>query len=220
MILPTLDTRYKDDLDFFLIEDVTLFSYDLDYSWMDLVLRNRYWLKWPDLIDFRYMSDMLLDLVILRLTLIEWECVIILIELKYEDLIICIKTCSISAIEIRIYQWFRGWICRWLWGYELIIYIARIILFMTVGYYSSWISWFTWETWLTIFGIYLITIMSMLPLIAGKKYYYTVTTPICYTCYMPCYTGILFTKIIYLVIPVSWLHMLMLLPTELSQWSK
>ena len=38
MILSTLDTRYKDDLDFLLIEDVTLFSYELDYSWMNLVL--------------------------------------------------------------------------------------------------------------------------------------------------------------------------------------
>jgi len=105
MILPTLDTRYKDDLDFLLIEDVTLFSYDLDYSWMDLVLRNRYWLNWLDLIDLRYISDMLLDFGILWLTLIEWECVIILIELEHEDLILCIKTCSISVIEIWIYRW-------------------------------------------------------------------------------------------------------------------
>jgi len=33
-----LDTGYKDDLDFLLIEDVTLFSYELDYSWMNMVL--------------------------------------------------------------------------------------------------------------------------------------------------------------------------------------
>jgi len=38
MILSTLDTRYKYDLDFLLIEDVTLFSYEFDYSWMNLVL--------------------------------------------------------------------------------------------------------------------------------------------------------------------------------------
>ena len=100
-----MDTRYKYDLDFLLIEDVTLFSYDLDYSWMYLVLRNRYWLNWLDLIDLRYISDMLLDFGILWLTLIEWECVIILIDLEHEDLIICIKICSISVIEIWIYRW-------------------------------------------------------------------------------------------------------------------
>jgi len=41
MILPTLDTRYKDDLNFLWIEEFTL-SYDRGYSWMDLVLKNRY----------------------------------------------------------------------------------------------------------------------------------------------------------------------------------
>jgi len=39
MIVSTLDTRCKDDLDFLLIEEVTLLSYDLDYSWMNLILR-------------------------------------------------------------------------------------------------------------------------------------------------------------------------------------
>jgi len=34
-----LNTRYRDDLDFMLIEDVTLLSYDLDYSWISLILR-------------------------------------------------------------------------------------------------------------------------------------------------------------------------------------
>ena len=48
---------------------------------------------------------MLLNFGILWLTLIEWECVIILIELKYKELIIRIRTCSISVIEIWIYRW-------------------------------------------------------------------------------------------------------------------
>jgi len=39
MILLMLNTRYRDDLDFMLIEDVTLLSYDLDYSWISLILR-------------------------------------------------------------------------------------------------------------------------------------------------------------------------------------
>ena len=39
MILLTLDTRCRDDLDFMLIKDVTLLSYDFNYSWISLILR-------------------------------------------------------------------------------------------------------------------------------------------------------------------------------------
>jgi len=39
MILLILNTRCRDDLDFIFIEDVALFSYDLDYSWISLILR-------------------------------------------------------------------------------------------------------------------------------------------------------------------------------------
>jgi len=38
MILSMLDIRCRDDRDVMLIEDVAL-SYDLDYSWINLVLR-------------------------------------------------------------------------------------------------------------------------------------------------------------------------------------
>jgi len=38
MTLLILTTRYRDDLDFMLIEGVTLFSYDLDYGWINLIL--------------------------------------------------------------------------------------------------------------------------------------------------------------------------------------
>jgi len=34
-----LDTRCEDDQDFLLIEDVIFLGYDLDYSWMNLILR-------------------------------------------------------------------------------------------------------------------------------------------------------------------------------------
>ena len=34
-----LTTRYTDDLDYMWIKDVTLFSYDLDHSWINLVLK-------------------------------------------------------------------------------------------------------------------------------------------------------------------------------------
>ena len=102
------------------------------------------------------------------------------------------------------------WIYWWLWGSELIKNFAQIILFMLAGHYLFWISWFTWKTWLIIHDIpdnYNVHVT----IIAGKILY-TVTTPSCYTCYMSCYTGILFTDIIYPVILVSWLHMLTLLP--------
>ena len=39
MILLLLNTRCRDDLDSMLIEDVTLLSYDLKYSWISLILR-------------------------------------------------------------------------------------------------------------------------------------------------------------------------------------
>ena len=39
MILSMLDIRCGDDRDVMLIEDVALLSYDLDYSWINLVLR-------------------------------------------------------------------------------------------------------------------------------------------------------------------------------------
>jgi len=103
-----------------------------------------------------------------------------------------------------IYWWLGGWICRWLWGYELITYITRIILFMIVVYYSSWISGFTWETRLIILGIYLITIVSMLPLIAGKILLHGNITFMLYLLYIPV---ILVSRslILYIpVIPVSW----------------
>ena len=38
MTLFILTTRGKDDLDFMLIEGVTLLSHDLDYSWISLIL--------------------------------------------------------------------------------------------------------------------------------------------------------------------------------------
>jgi len=39
MILSMLDTRYRDDWDVMLIEYVILFSYDLNYGWISLILR-------------------------------------------------------------------------------------------------------------------------------------------------------------------------------------
>ena len=39
MILSALDIRCRDDHDNMLIEDITFLSYDLDYSWINLVLR-------------------------------------------------------------------------------------------------------------------------------------------------------------------------------------
>ena len=42
MILLILTTRCRDDLDFMLIEDVTLFTYDLDFCWISLTLRTFY----------------------------------------------------------------------------------------------------------------------------------------------------------------------------------
>ena len=39
MILSTLDIKCRDDRDVMLIEDVALPSYDLDYSWINLILR-------------------------------------------------------------------------------------------------------------------------------------------------------------------------------------
>ena len=38
MTLLILTTRDRDDLDFMLIKGVTLLSYDLDYSWISLIL--------------------------------------------------------------------------------------------------------------------------------------------------------------------------------------
>ena len=37
MILMMLDTGCRDDLDFILIENVTLFIYDLNYGWISLI---------------------------------------------------------------------------------------------------------------------------------------------------------------------------------------
>jgi len=42
MTLLILTTRCRDDLNFILIEDVTLFSYDLDFHWISLILRKFY----------------------------------------------------------------------------------------------------------------------------------------------------------------------------------
>jgi len=42
MTLLILTTRCRDDLDFILIEDVTLFSYDLDFRCISLILRTLY----------------------------------------------------------------------------------------------------------------------------------------------------------------------------------
>ena len=39
MILSMLDIRCRDDRDAMLIENVALLNYDLDYSWINLVLR-------------------------------------------------------------------------------------------------------------------------------------------------------------------------------------
>jgi len=39
MVLLLLNIRWRDDLDFMLTEDVTLLSYDLEYSWISLILR-------------------------------------------------------------------------------------------------------------------------------------------------------------------------------------
>jgi len=39
MILSTLDIRCRDDRDVMLIQDVALLSNNLDYSWINLVLR-------------------------------------------------------------------------------------------------------------------------------------------------------------------------------------
>ena len=39
MILSTLDIGYRDDRDVILIEDVVLFSHDLNYGWICLILR-------------------------------------------------------------------------------------------------------------------------------------------------------------------------------------
>ena len=39
MILLTSDIRCRDDRDVILIEGITLFSYDLNYGWISLILR-------------------------------------------------------------------------------------------------------------------------------------------------------------------------------------
>ena len=39
MTLVTLDVRCKDDRDVILIRDVALLNCDLDYSWINLILR-------------------------------------------------------------------------------------------------------------------------------------------------------------------------------------
>jgi len=79
-----------------------------------------------------------------------------------------------------------------------------------------------WETWLIILGIYLITILSML-LNCWGKYYYTVTTPAWYTCYIFLLYRYPVPLILYIpVIPVSWLHVdiVTVIITESSQWFK
>jgi len=40
MTLLILTIRCGDDLDFILIENVTLFSYDLNYDWISLIFEN------------------------------------------------------------------------------------------------------------------------------------------------------------------------------------
>ena len=42
MTLLILTTRCRDDLDFMLIEKITLFIYDLDFCWISLILRTFY----------------------------------------------------------------------------------------------------------------------------------------------------------------------------------
>ena len=42
MTLLILTTRCRDDLDFMSIEEATLFSYDLDFYWVSLILRTFY----------------------------------------------------------------------------------------------------------------------------------------------------------------------------------
>ena len=81
----------------------------------------------------------------------------------------------LTVIEVRVCDDFENisWFHNFAW----------IILVMSVGNPSPWLSCSTWETWLTIFGIYMITVLSML-LNFWEKYYYTETTPACYTCYI------------------------------------
>jgi len=87
----------------------------LDGDGLDFGLGSRRRLGWPDLVDFRfillicYLSfiDLVIDLDRVRVC-------DNLILLKYKDLIMGIRTCSILVIGIWIYRWLRDYIYRWL----------------------------------------------------------------------------------------------------------
>jgi len=49
MILLILISRRRDNLDFILVEEVTLISYDLNYCWISLILKIFHSILW-----FRY----------------------------------------------------------------------------------------------------------------------------------------------------------------------
>jgi len=51
LTLLILITRCKDDLNFILIENVTLFSYDFNYDWISLILRIFHFVVVIDLED-------------------------------------------------------------------------------------------------------------------------------------------------------------------------
>jgi len=100
-----------------------------------------------------------------------------------------------------------------IWRNELNTYIARIILFMTVDHYSSWIILFyLWN--LTGYSLYtyLTTIMFMLLRFAGKILLHGNNTRM-FTCYIPVIpVSCTLTYIIFLLYRYPDLHMLILLP--------
>ena len=184
-------------------------------------LWNRRWLGWPDLVNFRDIYTWYVTWVLGSCDWLEWEYLMILIELECGDLMRCIRTCSYFSywdsdllvtlrmdMSMTLRIWFDYILCS-----DYSFHASMWLLILNIMIYL--------KTWLIILDIYLITIMSIL-LNYQKNIIYGNNTLMLYLLhvllyqypvhwyYISCYISILITHVDSFTMTI----------TELSQWSK